>query len=96
MMTILIVDDHYGVYLGHVIDLILGDGVDLHLVEHLHEAAVGSLGCGLDDDDGFLQVLILAYLGSCLVISCLGLFAAVGCLKAAETAVGVYLTSRRL
>lgn len=40
MMTILIVDDHYGVNLGHVIDLILGDGVDLHFVKYLHEAAV--------------------------------------------------------
>ncbi len=60
MMTVLVIDHHCGIGLGHVVDLIFGNRVDLHLVEHFHEASEGCLRSGFDDDDRFLQIFILS------------------------------------
>ena len=62
MMTVLIVDYHGGIGLGHIINLILGDGVDLHFVQYAHEATVGCLRSGLDDDHRLFQVGVVTNL----------------------------------
>ena len=71
MVTILIVNEHHGVNLGHIIYLILGDRVDLHLVKHLHEAAVRSAWSGFDNDDGLLEVFVTTHLFSGFIVSSL-------------------------
>lgn len=38
-MTVLEVNHHNRIGLGHVVDLILRNRVDLHLVEHRHETS---------------------------------------------------------
>jgi hypothetical protein len=43
MVVILVVNKHHRVNASHVINLILGDVVDMHLVEYANQSAVRSL-----------------------------------------------------